>query len=322
MVEEARQPTIRTRRSCLSVPATQEQFHSKAAASAADEIFLDLEDSVAPRLKVEARSKAVAALHKHDFAGKVRTVRVNACDTQWCYEDIITITEGAPNRFDCLMIPKVDDVDDVNFVSTILDQIEKKMGIERQVGLELQIESARGMENISRIASASRRTEALIFGPADFSASLHLPELTVGRLKPEYPGDFWHYFMARIVVAARANNLQPIDGPYAQIRDVDGLRTFVQRAALLGFEGKWALSPTQIPVINEAFTPGQDDFDKAVAILEAYRNATEVDHLGAVMLGDEMIDEASRKMAAALVERGKQLGLRPRAWHPTPTAPA
>jgi citrate lyase subunit beta/citryl-CoA lyase len=304
------------------VPATQERFFGKADTSAADEIFIDLEDSVAPQLKVEARRKAVTALHKYKFGGKVRTVRVNACDTQWCYEDIITIAESAPNRFDCLMIPKVDDVDDVHFVSTILDQIEKKMGIESQIGLELQIESARGMENISGIASASRRTEALIFGPADFSASLHLPELTVGRLKPEYPGDFWHYFMARIVVAARANNLQPIDGPYAQIRDLDGLQIFAQRAAMLGFEGKWALSPTQVAVVNEAFSPRQADFDKAVAILEAYRNARDVDHLGAVMLGDEMIDEASRKMAAAVFERGTTLGLKARAWHPAPAAPA
>lgn len=316
MVEQPSHPPVRIRRSCLSVPATQDRFHAKADVSAADEIFIDLEDSVAPRLKAEARNKAVAALHNYAFAGKVRTVRVNASDTQWCYEDIIAITEGAPNRFDCLMVPKVEDVADVHFVSTLLDQVERKTGIHHQIGLELQIESARGLENVSAIASASRRTEALIFGPADFSASLRLPELTVGRLKPEYPGDFWHYFMARIVVAARANDLQPIDGPYAQIRDVDGLRTFAQRAAMLGFEGKWALSPTQIPVINEAFTPRQEDFDKAVAMLEAYRNATEVDQLGAVMLGDEMIDEASRKMASAMVERGKALGLEARAWHP------
>jgi len=307
----------RTRRSCLAVPGSQPRFHSKADRSDADEIFLDLEDSVAPNAKVEARNLVIDALRTYEFAGKVRVVRVNACDTKWCYEDIITVVEGAGERLDCLMIPKVESADHVHFVENLLNQIEWKVGIRRLIGLELQIESARGMENIDAIAGASARAETLIFGPADFSASLRVPELTVGRLKPEYPGDYWHYFLSRIVVAARANGLQPIDGPYAQIRDTDGLRTFAERAAMLGFDGKWALNPGQIDVLNEVFSPRQESFDKAMAIIEAYQRATDVDQSGAVMLGDEMIDEASRKMAAVMVERGQAIGMTARPWKPT-----
>jgi citrate lyase subunit beta / citryl-CoA lyase len=308
----------RRRRSCLAVPASQPKFHSKADQSAADQVFLDLEDSVAPNAKVEARTQVIEAFRTYEFAGKVKTIRVNGCDTQWCYEDVISMIEEVGDRVDCLMIPKVEDVDQVHFIEHLLNQIESKRHLRRRIGLELQIESARGMENINEIAGASSRSETLIFGPADFSASLRVPELTVGALKPDYPGDYWHYFLARIVVAARANGLQPIDGPYARIRDNDGLRTFAQRAAMLGFDGKWALSPAQIEVINETFTPSQADFDKATAILAAYLEATEVDRMGAVMLGDEMIDEASRKMAAVMVERGEMFGLEPHAWKPTP----
>jgi citrate lyase subunit beta/citryl-CoA lyase len=297
----------------LAVPGSQTHFHAKADRSDADQIFLDLEDSVAPAVKGEARLQVVDALRNFEFAGKVRTVRVNACDTEWCYEDIITVVQGVGDRIDCLVIPKVEDVDQVHFVDHLLSQIERKLGMTRRIGLELQIESARGLENINAIAAASNRTETLIFGPADFSASLRVPELTLGRLKPEYPGDYWHYFLARIVVAARANGLQPIDGPYAQVRDFEGLRTFAERAAMLGFDGKWALNPAQVGVLNQVFTPRQEDFNKAVAILDAYRRATDVEKTGAVMLGEEMIDEATRKMAAVMVERGEAFGMNVRA---------
>ena len=308
---------MRARRSCLAVPGSNPKFHAKADQSAADEIFLDLEDSVAPGAKVAARGQVVEALRNHRFAGKVRVVRVNACDTRWCFDDIISIVEGAGDVIDCLMIPKVEDVDHVHFVDNLLNQLEWKHGLDRRIGLELQIESARGMENINAIAGASDRAETLIFGPGDFAADLRLPELTVGRLQPDYPGDFWHYFLARVVVAARANGLQPIDGPYAQVRDTDGLRTFAKRAAMLGFDGKWALNPVQAEVLNEVFSPRQEDYDKAVTILEAYRTATDVEQTGAVMLGDEMIDEATRKMAAVVAERGAAFGMNARPWSPS-----
>ena len=307
---------MRGRRSCLAVPGSRPRFHAKADQSAADQIFLDLEDSVAPGAKVEARGQVVDALRTYEFAGKVRTVRVNACDTKWCYEDIVSVVEGAGDRLDCLMIPKVEDVSHIHFVDHLLNQLEWKLGLERRIGLELQIESARGMENINAIAGASTRSETLIFGPGDFSANLRLPELTVGRLQPDYPGDFWHYFLARVAVAARANGLQPIDGPYTQVRDAEGLRTFARRSAMLGFDGKWALNPDQVGVLNEVFSPRQEDFDKAVAILAAYRQATDVEQTGAVMLGEEMIDEASRKMAVVMVERGESFGMKANPWSP------
>ncbi|TMD05078.1 MAG: CoA ester lyase [Chloroflexi bacterium] len=302
---------MRARRSCLSVPGTQPRFHAKAAETAADAVFLDLEDSVAPALKEKARAMVVEALRTHRYEGKTRVVRVNACDTKWCYGDIIQVVEEAGDLLDCLMIPKVEDAGQVHFVDNLLSQVESKAGLGKRLGLELQIESALGMENIEEIAASSSRAETLIFGPADFSASLRVPELTVGRLKPEYPGDYWHYFLARVAVAARAHGLQPIDGPYAQVRDLDGLRTFAQRAAMLGFDGKWALNPAQVDVLNEVFTPAQGDFDRAWAVLEAYRQATDVEQTGAVMLGDEMIDEASRKMAQVMVERGESFGMKP-----------
>jgi citrate lyase subunit beta/citryl-CoA lyase len=304
----------------LAVPGSQPRFHLKADQSAADEIFLDLEDAVAPAAKEGARSLVVEALRTYEFRGKTRVVRVNACDTQWCFADIIEVVEGARDRLDCLMIPKVESAADVHFVDSLLTQLEQKHVSSRRIGLELQIESARGMENIEAIAGASSRAETLIFGPADFAASLQMPELTAGRLNPEYPGDFWHYFLARIVVAARAHGLQPIDGPYAQIRDTEGLRTFARRAAMLGFDGKWALHPGQIEVLNDVFSPRQEDFDKASAVLDAYRQAIEVAKTGAVMLGDEMIDEASRKMALVIVERGRSLGMKAQPWSPQRSA--
>jgi citrate lyase subunit beta/citryl-CoA lyase len=292
------------------VPATQPRFLAKAEQSAADEVFLDLEDSVAPAAKAGARAMVVSAFREHAFEGKVRGVRINGCDTQWCYEDVIAVVEGAGHRIDCLVVPKVEGAADVHFVERLLSQIEAKLGLRKRIGLELQIESARGVEHVGEIAAASVRTEALIFGPADLSASLGVPELSVGRLKPEYPGDYYHYFLARVVVAARANGLQPIDGPYGLVRDSEGLRTFAERSAMLGYDGKWALSPAQVTVLNQVYTPAQADFDRAHAILEAYRKATDEDLTGALMLGDEMIDEASRKMAAVVAERGRALGMK------------
>jgi citrate lyase subunit beta/citryl-CoA lyase len=302
---------MRARRSCLAVPASQPRFHERADQSAADQIFLDLEDSVAPSMKERARAMVVEAFERFEYRGKVRCVRVNAVDTKWCYGDIVEVVEGARDHIDCLVIPKVEGADHVHFVEHLLNQVEMKRGFERKIGLELQIETARGLDRVSEIAAAGERNEALIFGPGDFSASMRLPTLSIGNLRPDYPGDFWHYFMARIVVAARAYGLQAIDGPYVAIKDLDGYRTFAERAAMLGYDGKWALHPSQIDVVNDVFAPKQADFDRAFAILEAYRKATDVDEKGAVMLGDEMIDEASRKLAAVMYERGQAAGMKP-----------
>jgi citrate lyase subunit beta / citryl-CoA lyase len=318
MTMSTRQAAHRLRRSCLSVPGTQERFHASAERSAADQIMFDLEDSVAPAAKEAARSLVVDSLLKRDYGGRLRSVRINGCDTRWCHEDVIALLEGAGERLETLVVPKVEDSDHVHFVDTLLRQLEMRFGRGSRIGLELQIESARGMENVGAIAAASERTETLIFGPADFAASIRAPELTVGRINRDYPGDFWHFFLARICVAARARGLQPIDGPYAEIADLDGLRTSAARARMLGFDGKWALHPSQVTVINQAFAPTQEEFDRASAILEAYSRAADVERRGAVMFGEEMIDEASRKLAVSMVERGRALGMSARPWRPAP----
>lgn len=279
-------------------------------------VILDLEDSVAPSAKELAREEVVKALRTYQYRGKVRGLRINAVDSRWCVDDVRRVVEGAGEQLHSVVVPKVEDVDQVHFLHHLLNQLEWKLGLERRIGLELQIESARGLENAARIAAASPRTETLVFGPVDFAADMRLPGLRSGDLRRDYPGDFWHYFLVRIVVAARAHGLQAIDGPYVQIRDLEGLREFARRAAMLGYDGKWAIHPTHVDVLNEIFAPTQEDFDKANAIVEAYRRATDEDARGAVTLGDEMIDEASRKLALVAVERGRAAGMTPRPWTP------
>ena len=300
---------IRPRRSCLSVPGSSPKMLAKGPALAADEVFLDLEDSVAPGAKEEARAHVIQALKEGDWTGKTAVVRVNGVATRWCYRDIVEVVENAGQYLDCLMIPKVEYGTDVTFVDDLLRMIEETIGLENPIGLEVQIETATGITNIDDIAAASDRTETLIFGPADMSASLGLPALTAGLPMPDYPGDHWHFILSRILVAARAAGLQAIDGPYLVIKDLGGFREMASRARALGYDGKWALHPGQIDVLNEVFTPSQDEYDQAEAILEAYQHATEVEFRGAVMFGNEMIDEASRKMAEQLAARGRAAGL-------------
>ena len=282
---------------------------AKAPSLPADEVFMDLEDSIAPAAKEEARGNIVQALKEGDWTGKTVVVRINGVPTRWCYRDVIDVVENAHQFLDCLMIPKVEHASDVSFVSDLLRMIEGELGLDRRIGLEIQIETATGITNIDAIATASDRAEALIFGPADMSASLGLPTVTAGLPMPGYPGDHWHFILTRILVAARSAGLQAIDGPYLVIKDLDGFREMALRARALGYDGKWALHPGQIDVLNEVFTPSQEEFDKAEAILEAYLHATDVQRTGAVMFGDEMIDEASRKMAERLASRGRVAGM-------------
>ncbi len=303
------QRVSRPRRSCLSVPGSSPKMLAKAPGLAADEVFMDLEDSVAPGAKEEARRNIVQALREGDWSGKTVVVRVNGVSTKWCYRDVIEIVENAAEHVDCLMVPKVEYATDVTFVHELLRQIEETLGVEKRIGLELQIETATGLTNIDAIANASDRAETLIFGPADMSASLGLPALTAGLPMPNYPGDHWHYVLERILIAARNAGLQVIDGPYLVIKDLDGFREMALRARSLGYDGKWALHPGQIDVLNEVFAPTQDEFDKAEAILEAYEHATGIELTGAVMFGTEMIDEASRKMAEQLAMRGRAAGM-------------
>jgi citrate lyase subunit beta / citryl-CoA lyase len=301
----------RLRRSVLACPGSNPRMMEKAAASAADEVFLDLEDACAPLEKPGARSKIVDALKSHDWGGKVKVVRINQVTSQYAYRDILEIVEGAGDIVNCIMVPKVQNTGDVAFADRALTQLEQELGLPQgRIGIEAQIEDAMGLVNVDQIAVASPRVETIIFGPADFSASMQLPSLTVAGGSPDYPGDVFHYVLFRLAVAARAANLQVIDGPYLAIRDVEGYRVAAKKAAALGYDGKWCLHPDQIGACNESFTPTQEQFDRAVKILDAYKHATEVERRGAVMLGDEMIDEASRKMATQFFLRGQAAGLK------------
>jgi citrate lyase subunit beta/citryl-CoA lyase len=219
------------------------------------------------------------------------------------------VVENASERLDEIMLPKVQSAAEVQALDMLLTQIEATTGRPSRVGIEAQIETTRGLINVEEICAASPRLETIIFGPADFAASMEMPVLTGGVQIPEYPGDHFHYVFSKILMAGRANGLQVIDGPYLRIRDTDGFRDFARRTRILGYDGKWVLHPDQVTVCNEVFTPTQEQFDKAWDILDAYQKATEGDRLGAVMFGDEMIDEASRKMATKFVVRGERAGM-------------
>ena len=285
----------------------------KAPGLGADMVFLDLEDSVAPLEKEAARDNVVRAIRELDWGETVVCVRVNAWDTKWTYRDVIHVVENSSERLDEIMLPKVQSAADVNALDMLLTQIEETTGRKSQVGIEPQIETARGLINVEEICAASDRLETIVFGPADFSASTEMPVLTGGVQIPEYPGDHFHYVFSKILMAGRANGLQVIDGPYLKIRELDALRDYAMRTRILGYDGKWALHPDQVKVINEVFTPTQEQFDHAIDLLEAYEKArTEGDpgeRKGAVMFGDEMIDEASRKMATKFLHRGERAGM-------------
>ncbi len=306
MTESTAERTVagRPRRSCLAVPGSSPKMLDKARSLPADQVFLDLEDSVAPNEKEASRSNIVEAL-KLGYDDKTVVVRINAIDTRWAYRDIIEVVEGAGDFLDCIMIPKVQTPGEVEFVDHLLRMVEDTVGIEHRIGIEAQIENAPGLTNIDDIAFASERLETLIFGPGDMAAALGMPSLTVGERIASYPGDHWHWVLMRILVAARNAGLQAIDGPYAKIHDLDGYREVATMAKALGFDGKWVLHPGQLPIANEVFAPSVEDYQRAEDILDAYREATESDRKGAVMFGDEMIDEASRKMAEVTALRGR-----------------
>jgi citrate lyase subunit beta/citryl-CoA lyase len=299
------------RRSCLSIPGSSEKMLGKGPSLPADMVFLDMEDSVAPLEKEAARAKVVDAIKNQDWGEKVLCVRVNAWDTEWTYGDVIEVVGNAGERLEEIMLPKVQTPGQVEAMDLLLTQVEKKAGLPiGHIGIEAQIETAQGLINVNEICAASPRLETVILGPVDFSASMEMPSLAGGLQIPEYPGDYFHYVFMKILMAARANGLQAIDGPYVKVRDNDGFRDFCKRTQILGFDGKWALHPDQVTILNEMFSPTQEQFDRANAILDAYEEATTTgDRKGAVMFGDEMIDEASRKVAIKLVSRGERAGL-------------
>ena len=299
------------RRSCLSVPGSSERFLAKGPTVPADMTFLDLEDSVAPIEKEAARSKVVDAIKNLPWDDRVLCVRVNAWDSKWTAYDVIEVVGNAGDRLDEIMLPKVQSAAEVVALDLLLGQVEAHAGLPNgHIGIEAQIETTRGLINVEEICAASPRLETIIFGPADFAASMEMPVLTGGVQIPDYPGDHFHYVFSKILMAGRANGLQVIDGPYLYVRDPDGFRDYCKRTKTLGYDGKWALHPDQVTILNEVFSPTQEQFDKAWAILDAYRDATDGQRLGAVMFGEEMIDEASRKMAIKFVTRGERAGLR------------
>lgn len=302
--------SYRPRRSCLSVPASSERFIAKARDLPADEVFLDLEDSVAPAAKDNARRLAVAALTSGSWRPGIRAVRINDATTPWAYQDVVAVAEGAGETLDVIVLPKVTDPGHIVWLDLLLTQIEQATGRDGDpIAIDAQIEDARGLAGVEAIAAASSRLESLVFGPADFMASIGMPSLSVGQADSGYTGDAFHYPLMRILVAARAHGLQAIDGPYVKVRDVEGFRRAAGSVAALGFDGKWVLHPDQITAANDTFTPRQADYDRAELILGAYGHATAVDRRGAVLLGDEMIDEAQRKMALRVALKGRAAGL-------------
>jgi citrate lyase subunit beta/citryl-CoA lyase len=294
---------MRARRSCLSVPGSSTKMLDKARGVGADEIVIDLEDAVAPAAKDEARAAVAAAVGEGDWQAGTVTVRVNATTTEWCEQDILELVGREGSALDCLVVPKVESAADIELVDRLSGQAESAGDGRRRIGVQALIETALGLRRVYEIAESADRLEALIVGFADLAASLGRPGDT------GYPGDSWHWVRETVLVAARAAGLQAIDGPHLRIDDLDGLREEAQRARALGYDGKWALHPTQVDPLNQIFGPTQEEFDRATAILEALERGEQGAGQGAVMHDGEMIDEASRKLAAQVVARGQAAGL-------------
>lgn len=303
----------------LAVPGSSVKLFEKAAKSAADVIFLDLEDAVAPDDKPQARKNIVQALHDIDWGRKVMSVRINGLDTHYMYRDVVEVVEAAGDKLDLIMVPKVGTAADIYAVDMLLTQIETAKGFKKRIGIEAIIETALGMQNIHEIAAASPRMESLHFGVADYAASTRARTTSIGgpnalygvltdkdgdKPRDYFWGDMWHYAISRMVVAARANGLRPIDGPFGDFSDADGYRAQANRAAILGCEGKWAIHPAQIAVANEVYTPPESEVAKARRILEAMKEA-QAKGQGAVALDGKLIDIASIRQAEGIVKQAE-----------------
>jgi len=291
---------MRARRSCLSVPGVSTKMLAKARGITVDEVVIDLEDSVPVDQKVPARQAVIAALAAGDWAAPTVGVRINATDSPWCHRDVIEVIEGAGDTLTSLIVPKVQGAGDVEFVARLASLVELETARALPVALELLIETATGLRRVYEAATASARVEALIVGYADLAASLGRPIVVA-----DDPGAIhWRWVLDTVAVAARSAGIQAIDGPHFEIADLDGLRARAQIARALGFDGKWALHPSQIEVVNQAFSPTQAELDQATAILEELNRAEANGGRGALLLDGAMIDEASRKRALGLLARG------------------
>jgi len=306
----------RLQRSELAVPATSPKFFAKAAASATDTLFLDLEDAVAPALKAQARAQAIEALNQLDWGTKTVAVRVNGLDTPWALEDIVDVARHAP-RLDLVLLPKASCAFDVKFVEQVLALIERQAGRDKRIGIEVLIESAKGVANVEEIAQASERLEAMIFGVGDYTVDMRTHDRVFGTPSERYAvltgadaagnrqrhwNDQWHFAMARIANACRAWGLRPIDGPFTDFRDADGYRASAQRAAALGFEGKWAIHPSQVDLANEVFSPSAQDLAWAALTTELMERTTRAGQ-GAVGSEGVLVDMAHLKLADSISQR-------------------
>lgn len=311
----------RLNRSELAVPGSQPQMFEKAAKSAADVVFLDLEDAVAPDDKAQARKNIIQAIGDIDWGNKSLSVRINGLDTHYMYRDVVDVLEQASDRLDLIMIPKVGTASDVYAVDMLVTQVETAKNRKKRIGFEMIIETALGMQNVHEIAAASKRNESLHFGVADYAASTRARTTSIGGANADYAvltepladnsrqvhwGDMWHYAIARMVVAARANGLRPVDGPFGNFSDPDAFKAAAARAAVLGCEGKWAIHPSQITLANEVMSPSEAEVTRARRILEAMKEA-EAQGKGAVSLDGRLIDYASIRQAQVLVEKAAQI---------------
>jgi citrate lyase subunit beta/citryl-CoA lyase len=281
----------RARRVQLSTPGSSEKMMQKASESKADHVFLDLEDAVAPNQKRDARKKIVQALKTLNWSGKTRCVRINDLTTEYAFEDIIEVVEGAGEHLDTIMMTKVMTPADILFADKLLHQLEKKLRLERRIGLEALIEEVEGMQNVDEIAKCTPRLECLVFGMGDFSASMGVTNKNVGETDG-YPGDIWHYARFRLVMACRAAGIDPVDGPFADFRNPDAFREECTRSMILGCVGKWAIHPSQIDVALDVYSPKAEDVGRARRLEKAYAEA-EAKGLGAINVDGVMVDVAS-----------------------------
>ncbi len=303
-MSHTRYSTVRQRlqRSELAVPGSNPGMFEKAAASGADCVFLDLEDAVSAGDKDTARTGVIEALGDIDWSGlgKTISVRINGIDTHYMYRDVVDVVEQAGQHLDTIMIPKVGVPADVYMVDAMVTQIETAMGLTHRIGIEVLIETTLGMANVEAIATSSSRLEAMHFGVADYAASCRARTTSIGGLNPDYPGDQWQAALSRMLVACRAYGLRPIDGPYGDFNDPDGFMFGARRAAALGYEGKWAIHPSQVDLANEVFSPLEEEVERAGRILAALAEA-EAEGRGAAQLDGRMIDAASARMADNVV---------------------
>ena len=297
----------RARRSQLSVPGSSEKMLRKGAESAADHVFCDLEDAVAPSAKVEARDKIAWALNNLDWGRKTRCVRVNDVTTEWCHDDIITVVTKAGNNLDTIMLTKPFNAADVMFLDRMLLQLEKKLKLERRIGIEVLIEEVQALQNVEEISRCSERLECLIFGMGDYSGSQGIDTRDIGA-SGSYPGDIFHYARFRITMAARAAGIDAVDGPFANFKDEAGFRSEANRAKSLGMVGKWAIHPSQIAPALDVFSPSRSEVDRARAMEAAYRDA-EARGLGAVQVNGVMVDVAVLRLVRNTLDKADLYGL-------------